>query len=543
MSNIVEYGVSQTLQAEFDMLRDTLSMREYEGKRNSELNKKYTAKTVDKLAQYILCRNYGKACLELAYLCWPIVRHQDYTKGLLHFFWIEEAISPSQFRNTIYPLTQHDLHTPSITLNAMGLVVSSPTQDFTVSASRVTLLSALLELLVGNIANVLEDIEAHLSTSDTKCVGKLATYLQKKLYEFLKVHLPTANLQQKYRYIHHWVVENIDTEKLNDEAVLNFWSSAINEEGYVKFENALDDIVDYQSACEQVKVARGIHFSQSDEENLTTQSFELDENEANWLYETIFESNENVIMPPTWLVDAPKFITKKDYACVSRLFELRSTLTQFPLSILRSAVFGQWQNLIIQQARDKRDVLIDRPQQDYTSYLEHLNDWRKQASNTILCCAAILYEQKDVRCLTLLSQGIELLVKPQESQEFRHMLQRLVMTNENNQDKSQLTFSHINRWLLQSKMLNNFFLLAKKALANNNRIGFKHSDYCHEADIYEQGADHLVRGAQLIHDLTQTVLQQLANTNGQTVSLETFFTSDLFIFKSELVKRHGLEHE
>ncbi|MFT7200300.1 MAG: hypothetical protein ACI9UD_001955, partial [Glaciecola sp.] len=39
MSNIVEYGVSQTLQAEFDMLRDTLSMREYEGKRNSELNK------------------------------------------------------------------------------------------------------------------------------------------------------------------------------------------------------------------------------------------------------------------------------------------------------------------------------------------------------------------------------------------------------------------------------------------------------------------------------------------------------------------------
>jgi hypothetical protein len=35
----------------------------------------------------------------------------------------------------------------------------------------------------------------------------------------------------------------------------------------------------------------------------------------------------------------------------------------------------------------------------------------------------------------------------------------------------------------------------------------------------------------------------LANINGQTVSLETFFTSDLFIFKSELVKRHGLEHE
>nr|WP_297347540.1 hypothetical protein [uncultured Glaciecola sp.] len=543
MSNIVEYGVSQTLQAEFDMLRDTLSMREYEGKHNGELNKKYAAKTIDKLAQYIICRNYGKACLELAYLCWPIVRHQDYTKGLLHFFWIEEAISPSRFRNSIYPLTQHDHQTPSITLNAMGLVISSTTQDFTVSASRVMLLSALLELLVGNIANVLEDIETHLSTPDIKCVGELASYLQKKLYEFLKVHLPTANLQQKYRYIHHWVAKNRDREKLNDEAVLNFWTSAIDEDGYVKFENAFADIVDYQFADEQVKVAREIYYSRPDLADLTPQSFEFDEDEANWLYETVFESNENAIMPPTWLVDAPKFITKKEYACVSRLFELRSTITQFPLSLLRSDVFGQWQNLIIQQIRDKRDVLIDRPQQDYTVYLERLHDWRKQASNTILCCAAILYEEKDVRCLTALSQGVGLLVEHQESLEFGHMLKRLVSTSESNQDNYELTFPHISRWLLQSKTLNSFFSLAKKTLAKNNRIGFQNSEHYHEADIYEQGADHLVRGAQLIHDLTQAVSQQLANKNGETVSLDTFFTSDLFIFKSELVKRHGLKHE
>jgi hypothetical protein len=544
MSNIVEYGVSQTLQAEFDMLRDTLSMREYEGKYNGELSKKYAAKTVDKLAQYILCRNYGKACLELAYLCWPIVRHQHYTKGLLHFFWIEEAISSSQFRRRIYPLTQHNLHAPSIALNEMGLVISSATQDFTVSASRVMLLSALLELLVGNIAHILEDIESHLSTSDSKCVAKLATYLQKKLYEFLKAHLPTANLQQKYRYIHHWIAENSNSEKLNDKAVLNFWTSAINQEGYVKFENALVDIVDYQFAYEQVKVAREISFSQSDLENLTTQSFEFEvDDEANWLYETMFESSENTIPPPTWLVDAPKFITKKDYACVSRLFELPSTIAQFPLSVLRSVVFGQWQNLIIQQTRDKSEVSIDRPEQDYTVYFERLNDWRKQASNTILCCAAILHEQKDVRCLTVLSQGVGLLVEHQESLNFSHMLQRLVSKSGSNEDDTELTFLHISRWLLQSKTLNSFLSVAKKALAKNSRIGFKNRGYDYEADIYEQGADHLVRGAQLIYNLTQGVSQQLANKNSQTVSLDTFFTSDLFIFKSELVKRHGLKHE
>jgi len=545
MTNIVEYGVSQTLKAEFDMLRETLSIREYQGTHNGELKKKYTSKTIDKLAQYILCRNYGKACLELAYLCWPIVRHQDYTKGLLHFFWLEEAISPNQFRSSIYALTQHDLQAPAVTLNEVGLVISLPTQNFTVSASRVMLLSALLELLVGNIANILEDIEAHLSTSDCNCVGKLATYLQKKLYEFLKTHLPTANLQQKYRYIHHWVAKNGNAEKLNDEAVFNFWTCAINEEGYVKFENALVDIVDYQFAYEQVKVAREISFSQSDLDNITieTGSPEIDENQASWLYETIFGLNENEITPPTWLVDAPKFLTKKEYACVSLLFELRHGVTQFPLSVMRSDVFGQWQNLIIQQTRDKSDALIDKPKQDYTTYLERLNDWRKQAGNTLLCCAAILYEQKDVRCLAALTQGVGLIVECQESHDFSHMLQRLVSVSEKNESNSELTFTHISRWLLQSKTLNNFFSLAKKTLAKNNRIGFKNSHDYHQPDIYEQGALHVAQGAQLIYDLNEAVLQQLANKTNQAVSLDAFFTSDLFIFKSELVKRYGLKYE
>ncbi len=39
MTNIIEYGVSQVLQAEFDMLRETLSMREYQGGQNKEQNK------------------------------------------------------------------------------------------------------------------------------------------------------------------------------------------------------------------------------------------------------------------------------------------------------------------------------------------------------------------------------------------------------------------------------------------------------------------------------------------------------------------------
>jgi len=539
MTNIIEYGVSATLQAEFEMLRGTLSMREYQEKQASKTETihqyKYATKTIDKLAQYLLCRNYGKACLELAYLCWPIVRHQEHSKGLLHFFWIEEAITPTHFRHSIAPLTKLNSCAPLVSLNEMGMLIRSAKQTFTISASRVMLLSALLELLVSNIQGTLEDIESHL----------LASYLQKKLYEFLKPHLPTANLQQKYRYIHQWVSENSDTEKLNDDAVLKFWTSSIDEEGYVKFESAFVDIIDYQFAYEQVNVSREIAHGQTDLPivGADNSADEDEQSSAVWLYGTVFEANREILTPPTWLVDQPKFVTKKEYAYVALLFELRQSATQFPLSVMRTEVFGRWQNTIIQQDRDKNMVVIDEPDQDYAMYLQLLDSWRKQAANTLLCCAAILYEQKDARCLTLLSQGVGLLVERKEKAEFRQMLQRLFDINKKETGKSELTFTHISRWLLQSPTLNNFFGLARKALAKNNRAGFKNNNDYHAADIYEQGAEQIVQGAKLIHDLNEAVFKQIENKNQQCGSLEAIFRSDLFIFKSELVKRHGLKHE
>lgn len=547
MSNIIEYGVSATLQAEFEMLRDTLSMREYQEKQanKTEMSQqyKYASKTIDKLAQYLLCRNYGKACLELAYLCWPIVRHQEHSKGLLHFFWIEEAITPKHFRFRIAPLTKLNSCAPLCSLNEIGLVIRAAKQTFTISASRVMLLSALLELLVSNIQGTLEDIESHLSTSDEKCVGILASYLQKKLYEFLKAHLPTANLQQKYRYIHQWVSENCNAEKLNDHAVLKFWTSSINEEGYVKFESALVDIIDYQFAHEQVKVSHEIARGQTDFPIVDLANSEDDQNSAVCLYGSVFEANEEPPTPPTWLVEQPKFVTKKEYAYVALLFELRQSTTQFPLSVMRTEVFGRWQNTIIQHCRDKNVVVIDEPEQDYVMYLQCLHGWRKQVANTLLCCAAILYECKDARCLTVLSQGVDLLTERKEKAEFRQMLQRLFDVSKKETGKSELTFTQIRRWLLQSQTLNSFFGLARKALAKNNRAGFKNNNDYHAADIYEQGAEQIAQGAKLIHELTDSVFQQIKNKDEQFGSLDTIFRSDLFIFKSELVKRHGLKHE
>ena len=531
---MIDYGVSQCLKAEFEMLRETQSI----ASSDASMNRKYAPQTIDKLAQYILCRNYGKACLELAYLCWPIVRHQEYTLGLLYFFWIDEAITPRKFRDKIKQLTECELSSPKVSLSELGLELIYAKQSFSISATRVSLLSALLEFMVSNIGGVLEDIETYLSSTDSKCVPQLASHLQKQLYAYLKDHLPTANLQQKYRYIHQWVHNNAQQRELSDADILNFWISANDEEGYVKFESALVDIVDYQFAEEQVKVARELSASQSDFDNRM-----LDSTESTWLFESVFELASNEFSSPLWLTDSPKFLNKKEFATVSLIYEIGGRALQFPMSILRTEVFGQWQNLLIQQTRNKTLQTIDTPDLDYEIYFDELESWRRSVINTMLSCASILYDGKDVQSISVLAKALEYALDTDESNEFRQKLQRLMNSRAGDEHDSVLRFSDIRRWVLQSQTLNRFFDLAKKALSKNNRAGFKDARNYHELAVYESGAQELANGLSMMNQLNKAIFKQLGNNTDSAALLAQIFHADLFIFKSELVKRHGLRDE
>lgn len=539
MQSMIEYGVSQSLRAEFDMLRETSSIHSYKYQQTDNVNKgnidwqnkKYSAKTIDKLAQYVVCRNYGKACLELAYLCWPIVRHQEYSNGLLHFFWIEEALSPNRFKQAMGTLAGADITFPSVSINSNGLQVGVDKHSFTVSTSRVALLSALLELLVSNIEGILDCIEAHLSSSDSACVGKLASELQKKLYNFLKDHLPTANLQHKYRYIHHWVSSNTSPENLNDEQVLAFWKSAIHEEGYVKFQNAVSDMIDFRFAHEQVSVQRELRYDISLDD--------MSASEAGQLHQSVFELTKEEVGSTSWLMEVPKFVSKKEYQQVAFLFEYMAGVKQFPLSIMRAEVFGQWQNVFIQQSRNNNASELIAPSISYTDYLASLQEWRNQAVNTILCCSAVLLENKDVRCLTLLSLALGLMHDQEKSQSFKALVQRLMQSK----TQSEPTISDLNRWLLQSQTLNQFFSLAKKALAKNNKMGFKSADIStlqsDELAIYERGGEQLNICVDVIVEYCEGVATKVQSMEDETQNLGSFFRSDLFIFKDEFEKRHG----
>ena len=79
--SIALYGVSAELLAAFEGLRESPGIS----------GLKYRQKDIDALSQMIICRNYGKATLELSYLLLAVaLRDNSNTQqAWLNFFWID----------------------------------------------------------------------------------------------------------------------------------------------------------------------------------------------------------------------------------------------------------------------------------------------------------------------------------------------------------------------------------------------------------------------------------------------------------------------
>jgi hypothetical protein len=123
------------------------------------------------------------------------------------------------------------------------------------------------------------------------------------------------------------------------------------------------------------------------------------------------------------------------------------------------------------------------------------------------------------------------------------MLKRLIEAGGSDKTDATIQFSDIRRWVLQSQTLNGFFTLAKKALAKNNRVGFKDANDYLEPALYEEGAQEMARALDMMKQITKAIKLKLDSDTTEEVSLHSIFDADLFIFKSELVKRHGLKYE
>ncbi len=548
-SQISRYGVSESFSAFIEGLRDTPGISE----------KKFRREDVNKVAQYLVCRNYGKACLELSYLAWAVVNYPTNTLAnapLIEFFWLNESISPKRFRQAFSePFQDNDIQ---ISLNKDGLQLQLSTSSFTISPTRVGVLAVLLEVLTTLAPQQLSSIEQQLKGSlNNKPIKALSSEFQKQIYQYLAEHLIPAQQQRRYRYVTQWLDQKhkqqllAPNELLSDEIILEFWQfSCVDESspGYKLYASAFHDLLDVEQALKQAKnaIALGNSFSLGEDVDAGEYSPELIQN---LLFNDVTE-----IQDYSWLCQSPKFLTKSQWNFVEPIMNHRAYAKPLLLSFMRLAIFGQWQASLVQAKRKSSQITekkLNQPlTQSYQIFQGELVGIKAPIQNVILAIIHIFYAQQDSRYLGM---ALSCLAKEQQVKLKSLIAEQLQDKSLVDNDEALPEYTSPEEMaaankklfilskpiLLQSQVLQQLINAANKSFKNNNKDGFQSLPEIDLLDDFQSGYDGLASCLQLVN----TLISQFTKKWPNTTICEEIFCSDVSIFKGIFEKIYGEVHE
>lgn len=530
-AQISRYGVSETFICLMAGLRDTYGSE----------GKKFRREDVNKLAQYLVCRNYGKLCLELSYLMWAIVNsptNKQSTSPLLEYFWLNEAITPQRFRHEFSLLLKEQ--NQHISLNKEGLLIVIESNEFTISPTRVGVLAVLMEFLTTLAPQQLASCEDALREQhDDKVIKTLSSELQKQIYNYLSEHLIPAQQQRRFRYVSQWLDEQqinqgIDVEQLlTDDAILAFWQFACFDDsspGYKLYSSALSDFIDVNSALRQVGSALSMEHSIS-------LGFDKESGEYSpESLEQIAFDQQGSFEDYSWLCSNPKFLTKSQWKFLQPLIDNRHIAEKITLSIMRLVIFGQRQAELVQAKRKSQSLLnerIDAPfNDDYASYKENLLNHRQVMKKVVLAVAHIFYVNRDSRFL-----GVAITCF---SSAGRAQLKELMKAKVDDLDaginKADDVLYRVSQELaIQFPEMKQLLSLAKKYFAANNKEGFQTIPEQEELDDYFIGFEALEACINDIDSFEEYFENKWSNNSQWQVN----FASDASIFKSMFEKIYG----
>jgi hypothetical protein len=543
--SIVNYGVSEQLKSEFDLLRDL---------RSDNGQHKFTSRTVDTLAQHLVCRHYSNLCYEFAHINWALVflnanTHSARSTGsiqhaLLDFYWITQCQSSSRFAryfdhivNVGEPQTTSSISVeyaggansgsmPSSQNPRAAIVINIYEHRFTISASRANLLACFMEWLICIIPNLLGLIESTLLGQGHNAIREFSSVLQKHIYNYLKDHLPAAKLQSRYRLMQSFYKAQADTQQstLNDETVLKFWQLHNKEEGYGKFSSVVRDSLSYQKALDITQTGTKLQYAESISETDQSSHFS-DENDSAEMFQLLSQTGHYLI-DASVLLEAPKALNKSSF----ELIELAANYPQYivPLSIswLRVNVFGKAQNQIIQFARMKKltqnksddfSVLVE---QDYKEIVHTSIKLMANNQQTLLAIVHLLLSEKPKQaCLILLKlmNGLPLYEKHIDA--FSQML------NNENMKHDSLGQATLATWQLSHPWFKSLIVESSKAFKHINRQGF--------TEKTRLNPHQYVSTAEILFDLNKLIKQLLRHINQNNSHTVSNFEADRFIFLNE----------
>lgn len=538
-TSIVAYGVSEQLKAEFDMLREV----------NCSAGKiKFSATTVDTLAQHIVCRHYSNLCYEFAHLNWALIHANTNNTtriqtALVSYYWLDQCHWSQYFKkyfsNLCEPIdaahkhkiglyTNHNLSADTANKNE-GITLQIYDHTFSISASRANLLACFMEWIICVVPDLLNTIEASLHGKGHNGIREFSSALQKQIYDYLSNHLPPAKLQQRFRLIQNWY--NTSPKKpINNENLLDFWQQHNSVEGYGKYSNVLKDSLSYLSALSMVET--GINVQHADnsldgversyQQGINSRIVEEDPH----YFDIVRLHRGQTTLAIAELLNTPKVLNKQQL----ELFELFSQYPQhlLPLSSswLRLQVFGKIQHQIIQMLRIKNPLVADSQRYAQLSDL----DYQQVAHN---CVCLMASNQQSLLAISQLLLGfspnqaclILLKLLPQMPSFALYTKEFEILLDDTESANDTINKELMSQWRLSYPWINKLFKQAELALKQINRQGFT-------AATLLQSEDYL-RCAEMLFDLNKLIKQVVKQINKKDLDSQEKFDADRFIFLSE----------
>ena len=530
MSTTAGFGVSDSLRGIFAGLMQT------EGR----FGPKYLNRDILKVQQYICCRNYSKATLELVYLCWAIVNACPARRNmgkLEAFFWLDEAHTPARFRAAFSQDWQTSTGQVALRHDHLNIIVGST--EFNISPARVGVLAVLMEFIVTLDPGLLSELQQALPNACQQHIDQLARLLQQRVYHYLKEHLPEAQIQTRYRYFEQWLAQqDLSPETLSDDDILLFWQQAQADkqaQSYVLYSTALFDALDAIDAMKIVASQQAVHYAAS-LGHLSEQG-EIDPQQliaSHWdeqfseLVNTLTFSETSPPASLKLLCNSPKCLTLQEAEWLQPLLDYSAYTLPYLRSFMRLQVFSRWQAVLVQAKRKSPGVLAEKlkdiPVQGYAMYQLEIDGLQQAIQYSQRCLLAVLLQlEPQFACSELLQQL--------PATEMQHIASLLA---EIQPDAS--WDSRVKRLRLQFPTFRQLCEQAESACKKNNKAGFKNLSNTEDAEPYIEAFELLCTTAKLC----QAHGAALAELSHRPGGLSAIFTSDVCIFSDRFNTLYGV---
>jgi hypothetical protein len=198
---------------------------------------KYSQAVCRRLTRWIVCRSYAGPLRELCHLIVAADRAigpMPNAQGYETLFWGTGAARAGGFRAVFRGDTDFD----GVERLEAGIRVTYADGAFGIAYTRMPFLSALMEFLVSvfGYADLDAQFRAMPMGQVTKgAVDALANDLARQTYQYLSVHLPTAQSHRKFRavmsFLRHADGGPVGPHSIDDDVVLSFWIFASINDG------------------------------------------------------------------------------------------------------------------------------------------------------------------------------------------------------------------------------------------------------------------------------------------------------------------------